>query len=506
MRKFNPFFLSVFLLLVNGSFAQEFKPDSLRIKGDVERLAATEMGGRGIDDSSYFLAAEFIAKRLFDLGAETLKPSAEVASEWSDFWVPVPMRREKLNKVELTLGGVKLKFGKDFYTNRSFEEPIFADKSMAFVPEKLLETVKPGAFTGKIVLYIRSNVKGKKSPTPREISRVLQKTNARAVFIVDYDYPKNTTEIITRLLEARTTLDNKRQLANGVTLETSSNPTVVMLSPAAAKKAFKKSGFKWNSESDRTSVENVEMVSVPVQLKAEVSKFPVDYPNVAGVFKGGKNPTNYVVVSAHLDHLGTHFGKMYPGADDNGSGSATLLELARLYAERRTAGLGSDNTVIFLWFTGEESGLLGSQYFVEHAPIPVDRILANLNVDMIGRADASHKVDQPYLYLVGSDKLSTELHRLSEEVNNDCCQIELDYTYNDPADPHRYYYRSDHYNFAKNGIPCIFYFSGVHADYHQPSDTADKLDYQRIARNAQLIFETSLRISNLEAPFKLDVK
>lgn len=506
MRKNSLFFFLVSLLLSNSSLAQEFKPDSLRIKADVERLAAPEMGGRGIDDSSYFLAAEFVSRRLFDLGAETLKPGAEVAGEWTDFWLPVPMRREKLNNVELTIGGAKLKFGKDFYTTRSFEEPIFADKNMMFVPAQLLETIKEGAFAGKIVLYVRSQTKDKKNPTPREISRALQKSNARAIFIVDADYPKNTKEIIARLKEARTTLDNKRELKNGATLELPLNPTVFILSQSAAKKAFKKSGFKWNTKDTNSAAEKVESVAVPVQVKADINKYPVDYPNVAAVFKGGKNPTSYVVVSAHLDHLGTHLGKMYPGADDNGSGSATLLELARLYAERRAAGMVSDNSVIFLWFTGEESGLLGSQYFVDHAPIPADRILANLNVDMIGRADARHKVDQPYLYLIGSDKLSTELHHLSEEVNNNCCQIELDYTYNDPADPNRYYYRSDHYNFAKNGIPCIFYFSGVHADYHQPSDTAEKLDYQRIARNAQLIFETSLRISNLEAPFKLDVK
>lgn len=506
MRKLSLFFFLLFLLFSNSSYAQEFKPDSLRIKADVERLAATEMGGRGIDDSSYFRAAEFVSKRLFDLGAETLKPGREVASEWTDFWVTVPMRREKLNKVELTLGGVKLKFGKDFYTNRAFDELSFADKNLVFVPEQSLETVKTGAFVGKVVLYVRSKSKDKKRPSTREISRTLQKTNARAVLIVDGDYPKRTNEIIERLKEPRTTLDNKRELGNGATLEIPFNPTVIILSESAAKKAFKKSGFKWNANSASGSTGNVQSVAVSVLMKADVAKEPIDFPNVAGVFKGGKNPTSYVVVSAHLDHLGTHLGKMYPGADDNGSGSATLLELARLYAERRAAGMVSDNTVIFLWFTGEESGLLGSQYFVEHAPIPVDRILANLNVDMIGRNDASHKVDQPYLYLIGSDKLSTELHRLSEEVNNDCCQLELDYTYNDPADPHRYYYRSDHYNFAKNNIPCIFYFSGVHADYHQPTDTADKLDYQRIARNAQLIFETSLRIANLEAPFKLDVK
>ena len=172
------------------------------------------------------------------------------------------------------------------------------------------------------------------------------------------------------------------------------------------------------------------MVAVPVQLKADVSKFPVDYPNVAGVFKGGKNPTNYVVVSAHLDHLGTHLGKMYPGADDNGSGSATLLELARLYAERRAAGLVSDNTVIFLWFTGEESGLLGSQYFGAHQFLSIEFSQSQCRHDWIAPT-YGHKVDQPIYTLIGSDKLSTELHRLSEEVNNDCCQIELDYTYND---------------------------------------------------------------------------
>ena len=117
---------------------------------------------------------------------------------------------------------------------------------------------------------------------------------------------------------------------------------------------------------------------------------------------------------------------------------------------------------------------------------------------MIGRVDPSHEEGPNYLYLIGSDKLSTELHNLSEETNKECCNLVFDYTYNDENDPNRFYYRSDHYNFAKNNIPVIFYFNGTHADYHRPSDTPDKINYEFLQDRTRLIFQTAWKIANLD--------
>ena len=146
--------------------------------------------------------------------------------------------------------------------------------------------------------------------------------------------------------------------------------------------------------------------------------------------------------------------------------------------------------------SAEEKGLLGSYYYSENPEFPLENTIANLNVDMIGRMDVNHPGNDNYIYLIGSDKLSTDLHNLSEKANSDYVDLELDYTFNHPDDPNRFYYRSDHYNFAKKTIPCIFYFSGVHEDYHKHTDTMEKLSYKKIEKVTKLIFYTAWELAN----------
>jgi Zn-dependent M28 family amino/carboxypeptidase len=161
--------------------------------------------------------------------------------------------------------------------------------------------------------------------------------------------------------------------------------------------------------------------------------------------------------------------------------------------------------VLVMLVSGEEKGLLGSEWYTEFPVFPLESTVVDLNIDMIGRKDAEH-ADSNYVYLIGSDKLSTTLHQLSEKVNESFVGLTLDYTYNDPKDPNRYYYRSDHYNFAKNNIPCIFYFSGVHEDYHKPTDDADKIMYEKTATIAQLVFLTGWEVANREKRLVVDVE
>ena len=168
-------------------------------------------------------------------------------------------------------------------------------------------------------------------------------------------------------------------------------------------------------------------------------------------------------------------------------------------------GMRPRRSVVFLHVTGEEKGLLGSRYYTDVAPVfPLEQTVANLNIDMIGRIDPKREGDRNYVYLIGSDKLSTELHELSEAVNAKYTNIELDYTYNDENDPNRFYYRSDHYNFAKNNIPIIFYFNGTHADYHRPGDTPDKINYDLLKNRSQLIFHTAWEIANRDQRLIVD--
>ncbi|MGE5944175.1 MAG: M28 family metallopeptidase, partial [Flavobacteriales bacterium] len=227
--------------------------------------------------------------------------------------------------------------------------------------------------------------------------------------------------------------------------------------------------------------------------------------NVVAYIKGAEKPNEVLIISAHLDHEGVKKGEVYNGADDDGSGTVAIIEIAKAFKAAVDKGLRPKRSILFLHVTGEELGLYGSQYYADVDPIfPLENTVANLNIDMIGRIDAKHEGSPNYVYLIGSDKLSTELHELSETVNKKYVNIEFDYTYNNDNDPNRFYYRSDHYNFAKNNIPVIFYFNGTHTDYHKPTDTPDKIEYDLLAKRAQLIFYTAWEIANRDERIKLD--
>lgn len=230
--------------------------------------------------------------------------------------------------------------------------------------------------------------------------------------------------------------------------------------------------------------------------------------NVLAYIKGSEKPDEIIVISAHLDHIGVSgSGEINNGADDDGSGTVAILEIAEAFKKAVDSGHGPKRSILFLHVTGEEIGLFGSRYYADVDPVfPLANTVANLNIDMIGRIDPKHENQRNYLYLIGSDKLSQELHDVSEAINEKFFNMEFDYTYNDDNDPNRFYYRSDHYNFAKNDIPVIFYFNGTHADYHRPSDTPDKIEYDLLETRAKLIFHTAWELANREERIKVDKK
>mgnify|MGYP005992909045 CR=1 FL=1 len=224
-----------------------------------------------------------------------------------------------------------------------------------------------------------------------------------------------------------------------------------------------------------------------------------DSENVVAFIEGTEKPEEIVVISAHLDHEGVKNGLVYNGADDDGSGTVAMLEIAEAFQMAAKAGKGPKRSILFLHVTGEEKGLLGSKYYTDVDPIfPLANTVCDLNIDMIGRIDSRHKADPNYVYLIGSDKLSTELHTISEAMNEKYTNINLDYKYNDENDPNRFYYRSDHYNFVKNNVPIIFYFNGTHVDYHKPTDTPDKINYELLENRARLVFHTAWEVANKE--------
>ncbi|PWI29000.1 peptidase [Flavobacteriaceae bacterium LYZ1037] len=252
--------------------------------------------------------------------------------------------------------------------------------------------------------------------------------------------------------------------------------------------------------------EKNQTIKMPVRLEYKNVSEQISSENVAAIIKGSEKPEEYIVISAHLDHEGIKNGEIYNGADDDGSGSVALLEIADAFKTAVKNGQGPKRSIVFLHVTGEEKGLLGSRYYTDIDPIfPLANTVANLNIDMIGRVDPKHEDgDGNYVYLIGSDKLSSELHTISEEVNNKYMQMEFDYTFNADDDPNRFYYRSDHYNFAKNNIPVIFYFNGTHADYHKPTDTPDKIRYDLLQNRTRLIFYTAWELANRDNRIVVD--
>ena len=267
-----------------------------------------------------------------------------------------------------------------------------------------------------------------------------------------------------------------------------------------------------NTDLAKAFVSDIETNEKSMSIKSDVAityknnSEKVDSKNVAAIIRGSEKPNEYIILSAHLDHEGIKDGKVYNGADDDGSGTVAVLEIAEAFAKAKREGNGPKRSIVFLNVTGEEKGLLGSKHYTDNDPIfPLADTVADLNIDMIGRTDPKReKKNRNYVYLIGSDKLSKELHDISEAMNTKYMNIDLDYTFNDENDPNRYYYRSDHYNFAKNNIPVIFYFNGTHDDYHQPGDTPDKIEYDLLENRTRLVFYTAWELANRDARITVD--
>ncbi|MGB0838248.1 MAG: M28 family metallopeptidase [Flavobacteriaceae bacterium] len=226
--------------------------------------------------------------------------------------------------------------------------------------------------------------------------------------------------------------------------------------------------------------------------------------NVVAFIEGSEFPEEILVISAHYDHVGMKGDQIYNGADDDASGTSAVMEIAQAFKKAKDEGHGPRRSILFINLTAEEKGLFGSKWYVEHPLFPLENTVANLNIDMVGRVDKAHEEKSNFVYLIGSDKLSKDLHNLSEAANAKYTHLDLDYTYNDEEDPNRFYYRSDHYNFAKNNIPIIFYFNGVHEDYHKPSDTPDKIDYDLLTKRTKLVFYTAWEVANRDEKPALD--
>ena len=214
--------------------------------------------------------------------------------------------------------------------------------------------------------------------------------------------------------------------------------------------------------------------------------------NVLGFIPGVTD--EIIVISAHYDHIGYDRGEICNGADDDGSGTSSLLSISKAFQKAFDEGNKPQRGILFLAVSGEEKGLFGSQFYTENPVFPLSQTIVDLNIDMVGRQDTIQQ-DNNYIYLIGSDRISKELHIINEHINKKHVGFKLDYTYNAKDDPNNFYQRSDHYNFAKKNIPVIFYFGGLHEDYHQPTDDFEKIDFLKLERVSRFVFLTAWELA-----------
>ena len=319
------------------------------------------------------------------------------------------------------------------------------------------------------------------------------RNGAAAILLINRDFPRKTT-----------TNTRGNLMLSG--FRRSITPQGLTISEAVARAIM---GASYDSAQNGTL--SVREFTANVLLDIAKQTRTLQSSNVIGVLPGTDLKDEYLFVTAHYDHLGKRDTVIYYGADDDGSGTTGVLEMAEAFMLAKKAGRGPRRTIVFMTVSGEEKGLWGSQYYSEHPIFPLDKTTADLNIDMIGRGDATRKdaagnVDTlNYIYVVGDDKVSSDLRPISESVNRKYVKMQLDYKFNDPNDPHQIYFRSDHYNFARKGVPIIFYYDGMlGADYHKPTDTPDKINYALMARRAQLVFYTAWEMANRNALLKRD--
>ena len=249
------------------------------------------------------------------------------------------------------------------------------------------------------------------------------------------------------------------------------------------------------NETGKLSGKNKRSLTQTVSLNLDYQTLPIQAANIIGVVEGSDLKEEVIVLSAHYDHLGAENGKVYHGADDNASGAAAVLELARLFAQAKEEGNGPRRTLVFAQFSAEEEGLLGADYYVQHPLYPLENTVANLNFDMVGRVSEFNKENPDYVYVIGGGEPDEEIYQLNAQSQQSYLpQLRLYYTFNGTAKG--LYKRSDQYLFIKNGIPALFFTDQMEADYHQATDTADKIDLRQLKLRTQLGFATAWELAN----------
>jgi hypothetical protein len=474
------------------SFANTITTDDL--KKHLYIVAGKEMEGRETATEGQRKAAMYIEQYFKSLN---LLPGSK-GSYQMDF----PLYQDSLVDASIEVNGKPFEIFKDFTVNLSAtNSSTVMGGEVVFVgygySDSTRDDYKGINTRGKIVLVLPgippSAQNQRRGGGQLAIQEAALKNGAIAILSVQINFPRNATSM------------RGSMYYNG--FRKTNYPNLFTISETVAREIM---GTSYDSAKEVMAKGNPQPrtydANVLLNLNKSINK--LSSSNVVGYLEGSDKKDEYLVLTAHYDHLGKrNDSTIFYGADDDGSGTVTILELAEAFTKAKQAGKGPRRSIIFMTVSGEEKGLWGSAYYGDYPSFPLEKTTANLNIDMIGRTDPKRlKADSMnYVYVVGDHMLSSDLRPISESMNKKYTKLGLDYKYNEPNDPERIYYRSDHYNFARKGVPIIFYFNGTHNDYHRITDTPDKINYELMKKRAHLVFYTAWEMANRDDMLKRDI-
>lgn len=492
--------------------AETIKAEDLRAHLSV--LASDEYEGRETGTKGNEKAAAYIANHFESLGLPAMGENGTYYQRMAFKWT-------RWNNISINIGEKNYRHLWDFvsfptmnesrktmeidevvFLGYGIDDPKYTDYKKANVEGKTIMIYKGEPMNKNGLSRLTGTTENSEWTTNwQKKLEVAKSKGVKTVLIIENEIQTMIGENRPQLLGPQVTLGEQEEgkYANAIFIST--NVAKDIMGSSFAKVVKSRDKMKKKGKSKKV------ILPVNMNITQELSDKKIAGDNVLGFIEGTdeKLKDEVIVVTAHYDHLGIKGESIYNGADDNGSGTSTVLEVAQALVEGKKAGTGTRRSILCMLVTGEEKGLLGSKYYSERPIFPLAKTVANVNVDMVGRVDEKYEENPNYVYVIGSDRLSTELHDINESMNSKYTNLVLDYTYNADDDPNRYYYRSDHYNFAEKGIPAIFYFNGTHKDYHRTSDTIEKINFEKMETIAKLVFHTAFELANRDKRIEVNV-
>ena len=480
------------------SYAALIEPEQL--KDNLSILASDAMEGRYTGSRGQKMAAAFIANYFEEVGLEPIVNES--------YYQSVPFFSIQQENVFVEAGSARFENFVDLFYSGKGETGSIVSTEIIYIGRGRDEDLAQVNIKDKAALILADNLAASSIQELDVRSIMIKEKGAAYIFVVSGSLPSEFEQTMARA---------KSRYARGSIslvnpLEKAGLDGVIYLNSKSVETIFNSPIEKLKSLASTQPLKNPLKKIQPAAIRFQVSRQvkPFRSENVMGYLPGTDKKEEVVVITSHYDHLGKKAGMegdiINNGADDDGSGTVALMQLARAFVSAKQMGSALRRSVLFVAFTGEEQGKLGSEYYINNPVLSLANTVVNLNMDMIGRVDEAHKDNKNYIYIIGADKLSSELHEINERMNSIYTQLAFDYTYNREDHPDRFYFRSDHWNFAKNGVPIIFYFSGSHEDYHKVTDEIGKIDFDLLATRTRCIFYTAREVANRDERLKIDKK